>query len=245
MKALHFLFSAAALLATAGVAFGEGGTVSGTVTFAGTPPAQKPFPVPSAFKVCGSDGSMDRLIIGKNNGVANSVIYIVGLKKTPSSSATAASFVADQMGCRYHPHVLVVREGDEFTALNSDSMFHNVHGYLDANHTTVFNLAQPNKGMKIVQRVKQPGMYQLRCDVHPWMNAYVYVAGNGYATVTGEDGKFTLSDVPPGIYKLVMWHEGWNTKLSSGRPEFSDAVQQTQDITVTAAQATTVNFTLR
>jgi hypothetical protein len=99
--------------------------------------------------------------------------------------------------------------------------------------------------MKSVERVKQPGMYQLRCDVHPWMNAYVFVAGDGYATVTGENGTYTLSDVPPGNYKLILWHEGWNTKVKGGRPEFSDAIQQTQEITVTAGQATTANFSLK
>ena len=139
----------------------------------------------------------------------------------------------------------VVADGDAFTVQNSDATFHNVHGYFDADHSTTFNLAQPTKGLKMVQHVKKPGMYFLRCDIHPWMNAYVFVAGDGYATVSDADGKFTLSNVPPGTYKLVMWHEGWTSKVAENRPTFSEAVQQSQQITVVADKPTTADFTLK
>ncbi len=243
MNRIHLLTTAALLFGVAGTAFAQNGAVSGRVTFAGTPPAQKPFTVPAAFTGCGKEVSLDRLILGKDKGVANSVVYIVGLKH--KAAAAPATFVADQTGCRYAPHVLVVGDGDAFTALNSDSTFHNVHGYLDATHATVFNVAEPDKGMKMVERVKRPGMYQLRCDVHPWMNGYVFVSGNGYAVLTDADGHFTLPDVPPGTYKLAMWHEGWKMKVVGGRPEFSDAVVQTQEITVTAGQTTPASFALK
>lgn len=246
MKSFPRLLFVIGLLLPAGIAYGEGGTLTGKVTFVGTPPAQKPFPVPGTFSnTCGREVSLDRLIVGKGNGVANSLIYIVGLKRPVNASATHATFVADQKGCHYVPHVLVVAVGDSFTATNSDETFHNVHGYMDANHATAFNVAQPGKDMKATQRVKQPGVYQLRCDVHPWMNAYVFVSGNGFAAVTGEDGSYTLSDVPPGTYKLTMWHEGWNTKIEGGRPVFSDAIQQTQEIVVTLGKTTTTNFSLK
>ena len=245
MRPLRLLLITGVLLVPARAALADGGTVTGHVTFTGTPPVQKPYAVPTAFAGCGTQVSMDRLVIGKNNGVANSVIYIEGLKKASAASATHDTVVADQKGCRYFPHVMAVTEGDAFTALNSDSTFHNVHIYFDANHSTVMNFAEPNKGTKMVEHVKRPGMYQLRCDVHPWMNAYVYVAGDGFATVTGADGSYKLAGVAPGTYKLVMWHEGWTTKVAGGRPEFSEAVQQTQEITVTAGQTTTANFSLK
>ena len=218
--------------------------MTGTVTFAGPPPAAKSIPVPTAFVGCGKAASLDRLLIGKAGGVANAVLYIQGPKKA-GTPPPASSFVANQGSCRYAPHVLVVDQGDAFTVANSDSMFHNVHGYFDATHASVFNIAEPDKGMKTVQHVKQPGMYMLRCDVHPWMNAYVYVSGNGYATATDAAGKYTLTDVPPGTYKLVMWHEGWKYKMTGPIPQFAEAVQQTQEITVVAGKATAANFTLK
>jgi len=81
MRPLRLLLITGVLLVPARAALADGGTVTGHVTFTGTPPAQKPYAVPTAFAGCGTQVSMDRLVIGKNNGVANSVIYIEGLKK--------------------------------------------------------------------------------------------------------------------------------------------------------------------
>jgi plastocyanin len=244
MKLSHVLSASLGICVTlSGTALGQNGSVTGTVKFAGASPPQNPYAVSSAYLGCGKSQPLDRLVLGKDNGVANSVVYIEGLKKTGPASTTP--FVLDQKGCHYSPHVLVVPDGDAFTVANGDSMFHNVHGYFDATHATAFNLAEPTKGMKIVQRVKKPGMYLLRCDVHPWMNAYVFVAGNGYAAATSADGKYTLSNVPPGTYKLVLWHEGWKSKDEGGRPDFSEAVQQSQQITVVAAKSTTADFNLK
>jgi len=244
MKFVALSSSVASLLFFSAIAFGQNGTVAGTVKFAGAPPTQKPFAVPASFAVCGKEKTLDRLVVGKDGGVANAVIYIEGLKKK-SPAAAPPTIVANQKDCHYEPHVLVVADGDAFTVLNSDATFHNVHGYFDADHSTAFNLAQPNKGLKTVQHVKKPGMYLLRCDIHPWMNAYVFVAGDGYATVSDADGKFTLSNVPAGTYKLVMWHEGATSKVAEGRAVFADATQQTQQITVAADKPVTADFTLK
>lgn len=241
LKHLPFLF---VFVIAAGIAYGQDGTITGTVKFEGTPPDIKPYVVPSSFTGCGKEKSMDRLVIGSDSGVSNAVIYIEGLKKK-AGRGSPAKYVIDQKDCQYSPHVLVVGEGNAFTVENSDQMFHNVHGYVEATNATAFNIAEPIKGMKTVQRVRTPGMYLLRCDVHPWMNAYVYVAGNAYATTTDSDGAFTLSGVPPGKYKLVMWHEGWETQLVSGNPVFSKPVEQTQEVTVSAGGSATVNFTLK
>ncbi len=240
-KLFSFIF---VFVVAAGIAYGQDGTITGTVKFSGTPPTMKPFPVPSSFTGCGKEKSLDRLIVGKGGGVANAVVYIEGLKKK-AGKTSPGEYVIDQKNCEYHPHVLVVAQGNAFTVENTDMMFHNVHGYVEATHATAFNIAEPIKGMKAIQRVRKPGMYLLECDVHPWMNGYVYVAGNGYATETNSDGAFTLSNVPPGKYKLVMWHEGWNTKIVGGRPDYSKPVEQTQEITVAAGKATTADFTLK
>jgi len=204
----------------------------------------KPYKVTFNNNVCGSSASLDRLIVDKKGGVEYAVVYIEGLK-SKAERVSPAKYEIVQKGCSYQPHVLVVDHGEAFTVANDDPIFHNVHGYFASNNETAFNIAEPIKGMKAVQRVRRPGMYLMRCDVHPWMNAYVYVAGNGYATATDASGSYTLKDVPPGKYKLVMWHEGWDTKDIGGRPEFSKPVTETQEVTVTAGKAATVNFTLK
>ncbi len=227
-----------------GLAYGQDGTIAGTVKFSGTPPTMKPYKVTYNENVCGGDKSLDRLIVGPDSGVRYAVVYLEGIKGK-KESPSPSKYVIDQKSCQYEPHVLIVDHGDRFTVENSDPLFHNVHVYFADNHSTAFNIAEPVKGMKVVQKVKKPGMYQLECDVHPWMNCYVYVAGDGYATTTEASGKYTISNVPPGKYKLVMWHEGWDTKIVTGKPEFSKPIEDTQEVTVEAGKTTTADFTLK
>ncbi len=244
MKASLILTAALLFVLGGGLAYAQEGTITGTVRFSGAPPSMTPYKVTYNENVCGGDKSLDRLIVGPDSGVQYAVVYLEGVK-SKKGNESASKYTIDQKGCEYEPHVLVVDRGDKFTVENSDPLFHNVHVYFADNHSSAFNIAEPVKGMKVVQRVKKPGMYELECDVHPWMNCYVYVAGDGYAVTTDASGKFTIPDVPPGKYKIVMWHEGWDTKVVSGKPEFSKPVEDTQDVTVEAGKTATVDFTLK
>ena len=244
MKTVRTIAAMFALVLSAGLVYGQSGTVTGTVKFDGTAPVMKPYKVTYNNDVCGNEATLDRLVVGKDGGVEYAVVYIEGLKGKPEH-VSPSKYVVDQKDCSYQPHVLVVEHGEEFTVANTDPLFHNVHGYFASNNETAFNIAEPVKGMKAVQKVRKPGMYLMRCDVHPWMNAYVYVAGDGYAASTDKDGEFTLTDVPAGKYKLVMWHEGWGTEVISGKPEVSKPIEETQEITVTAGKTTAADFTLK
>ncbi len=244
MKTIKAVTALLAFALSSGLVYGQTGAVQGTVKFSGTVPAMTPYKVTYNNNVCGSEASLDRLVVSKDGGVEYAVVYIEGLKSKPEHVA-ASKYVIDQKDCSYNPHVLVVDHGESFTVANNDPLFHNVHGYFASNGETAFNIAEPVKGMKFVQRVRKPGMYLMRCDVHPWMNAYVYVAGDGYADATNKEGEFTLKDVPAGKYKLVMWHEGWDTKDVGGKPEFSKSIEETQEITVVAGKTTTADFTIK
>lgn len=244
MKTIRAVTLILALVASAGMVYGQTGTVQGTVKFAGAVPKMKPYKVTYNNNVCGNEASLDRLIVGKSGGVEYAVVYIEGLKSKPEN-VSPSKYEVVQKDCSYHPHVLVVDHGEAFTVANDDPLFHNVHGYFASNNETAFNIAEPVKGMKVVQHVRKPGMYLMRCDVHPWMNAYIYVADNGYASATNKAGEFSLPDVPPGKYKLVMWHEGWGTKDIHGKPEFSKPIEETQEITVVAGKTTKADFTLK
>ncbi len=244
MKSDKIIASVFALFLSFGLAFGQTGTISGTVKFSGPVPTIKPYKVTYNNNVCGNEASLERLIVSKDGGVEYAVIYIEGAK-AKAEKVSPSKYVVDQKHCSYHPHVLVVDHGNAFTVANSDPLFHNVHGYFASNNETAFNIAEPVQGMKVVQHVRKPGMYMMRCDVHPWMNCYVYVSGGGFAATTNAAGDYTLEGVPAGKYKIVMWHEGWGVKEESGKPEFSKPVEETQEVTVTAGKSTTVNFTLK
>jgi hypothetical protein len=55
-------------------------------------------------------------------------------------------------------------------------------------------------------------MIPVKCNVHPWMRAYIGVVSHPFFAVTGEDGTFTIKGLPPGTYTLEAWHEKYGTK---------------------------------
>ena len=107
---------------------------------------------------------------------------------------------ARQHKCRFEPDVQVIRAGP-LDVVNSDPVLHNTHGYYGKR--TAFNLALPNKGQRIPAELTRPGTVRVDCDAHGWMEGWIYVVDNPYYAITGADGKFTITDVPPGTYKLV------------------------------------------
>ena len=102
--------------------------------------------------------------------------------------------------CRFEPEVQVVRAG-RVDVVNGDPVLHNTHGHYGKR--TAFNLALPNEGQRIPVELPRPGTVFIDCDAHGWMEGWIYVVDNPYYAITGADGKFTISDVPPGDYKLV------------------------------------------
>ena len=85
--------------------------------------------------------------------------------------------------------------------MNKDPVLHNTHGYYGKR--TAFNTALPNQGQAIAADLPRAGTVRVDCDAHGWMEGWIYVVDNPYYAVTGADGKFTISDVPPGEYNLV------------------------------------------
>jgi plastocyanin len=185
------------------------GDITGTVTYSGKVPALKPIAM-DADPVCASKHGgkpvpNEMLTLGPGNTMANIMVRVKGPVKG-SFPAPAAPAVIDQKGCQYHPHVLGLRVGQTLQLRNSDGLLHNVHALPKVN--TPFNMAMPgNRKTADTKFGKEEGMFQVKCDVHPWMSAYVGVFSNPFFAVTGPDGKFKISGLPPGTYEVEAWHE--------------------------------------
>ncbi len=109
--------------------------------------------------------------------------------------------------CRFEPHVQALPVGT-IVVVNSDPVMHNTHGFAGKEKTaTLFNVALPVKGQRIEKPLTKPGIVRVECDTHGWMLAWIYAADNPYYAVTKKDGTFSLADVPPGSYTLVVWQE--------------------------------------
>ena len=195
----------AVLLATPALA----GDIRGTVKFSGAAPTAEPIPTSKDQTACGQSVA-DESIVVSNGKLKNVVIAVQGAPR-PARAAEPVRVTVDQSKCHYVPHVQAAAVGAPIDFLNSDPVLHNIHSYLGT--STVFNLAMPFKGQKIVKTLAKPGLVNVKCDVHSWMHAYIVVTDTPFA-VTGEDGTFAFRGVPPGTYTLTAWHEKLGEKTA-------------------------------
>ena len=113
----------------------------------------------------------------------------------------------DQNGCVFIPRVVVVPAGGTVDFLNSDRLLHNIHATPKLNVS--FNRTQP-KSRTIPVTFAKPEIVKINCDLHSWMVGWV-VVGDPYYAITGADGQFSFDNLPPGKYKLNVWHERLGT----------------------------------
>jgi hypothetical protein len=234
----------------------DGGTISGTVKWSGPAPRSAEFPITKDTQVCDPDSKknadLERLIVGPEGGVANTVVYLKNIAAGKAMQLPEQRRHLDQKKCRYIPHILLVPQGGTLDMMSSDATLHTVH--MDGAAT--FNLPFPFPSRVTTRTVQTAGLVHLRCNGgHVWMNAEMFVAPHPYYAVTDESGRFQFTDVPPGTYQIVAWHEGWSlagkeqsydvlTQHSVQRPVFTSAKTWEKSVTVNAHQPTTVEFVL-
>jgi hypothetical protein len=188
------------------------GVVTGSVKLSGTPP-EMPMTKRQADPFCAKTPMKEEeVIVGAGGGLKNVVVRVT--KGASGSYATPTTpLTLDQSACMYRPRVQAGMVGQPMLIRNSDQTLHNVHGYKGP--STLFNQAEI-PGMPPISK-KLPDTEQVlkfKCDVHPWMTGYVAVASNPYFAVTGDDGTFRITGLPPGSYTLEAWHERFGTKTA-------------------------------
>ena len=183
------------LAATAGAQ--GGGTIEADVKYNGAPVVEK-LKVNKDTEKCGTEVTIDKVVVGGNKGLANAVVSVPGAK-----GATKAKAVLDQHGCKFVPHVVVMQPG-EIEIKNSDDILHNLHTYSTAN--PAINKAQPKFKKTMTEKLEKPEFVKVTCDVHSWMLGWVAVVP-GPAGVTNADGVVKIENVPAGKQKVEVWHE--------------------------------------
>lgn len=226
----------------------NGGTIRGSVRFSGDPSIVKSLAINRDVQTCGTKKTLPFLALGKNQGVQNAIISLEGITAGKPWKRDPV-VVLDQQKCEYVPHVLIVPLGSQLEILNSDTLMHNVHTYeLTGELKTLFNIAQPIQGLRTKLTMDKPGYLAATCDAgHPWMSAFIRVAEHPYVAMTDQDGHFVLDNVPPGSYKLTMWHEpvtvAGDMKMENMQQHYLEKpIVITRDATVAAGGSTTVTF---
>ena len=226
------------------VAVPDGGVVSGVVKFSGTPPKLEPIAVNKNRDVCGDKKPSEALVVGASGGVKGTVIRIEGVTRGKKSKGDV---VIDNHNCLFVSHVSAAMTGDRVRVRNSDPVLHNTHGFLGK--PTVFNLALPNRGqmIDITKRLAKPGPVHVLCDAHPHMFGWLVVHDSPYVAVTDETGAFRIEGVPPGTWKVTMWHEGFRPKGvdKDGRPVYDEPRAATKEITLAPKGIASVEFELK
>ncbi len=226
------------------VAVKDGGTLSGVVKFAGTPPRLEPLAVNKNRDVCGERKPSEALVVSPEGGVRGSVVMIEGVAR---GKKAGGDVVVDNHRCLFVSHVTALTPGERVRIKNSDPVLHNTHGFLGK--PTVFNLALPNKDqmIDITRRLTRPGVVHVLCDAHPHMFAWMVVHDSPYVAVTDDRGAFRIDGIPPGSYKVTMWHEGFRAKGvdKDGRPKYDEPRTVTKEVTIAPKASATLDFELK
>lgn len=230
------------------------GTIKGTVKWSGPLPRIPTFAINKDPEICDPESKktrdLERLIVGPQGGVANSVVFLRNISSGKAMDIPEPRRFMDQKHCRYEPHILLVPENGPIQIKSSDATLHTVH--MDGAAT--YNLPFPFTNKVVSRTMPTAGLANVRCNGgHAWMNAEILVVSHPYYTVTDGSGEFELTDVPPGEYEIVAWHEGWKvlrqeasfdvlTERRIQRPVFSDPKTWEKRVTVEKNEASVVNF---
>jgi hypothetical protein len=232
MQVKHAAITGLAMLVVSAVTVAgpSGGTVTGKVTYEGTPAKMKPIDMskePSCAKMYTTPPVAETVVAGAGNSLENVVVFIsAGAPDDPAPSA-AATFT--QKGCRYIPHLLAFQVNQELKITNEDQTSHNIHPLPKLNRE--WNKSQPPGTPAISEKYDKAEFIPVKCNVHPWMHGTFAVLKNSHYAVTADGGSFSLANLPPGKYTITAWHESYG--------------DQSQDVTISGTEAKTVNFVFK
>jgi hypothetical protein len=232
MQVKHAVITGLAILVLSAVAVAgpSGGTVTGKVTYEGTPAKMKPIDMskePSCAKMYTTPPVAETVVAGGGNSLENVVVFISAGAPDDPAPSTAATFT--QKGCRYIPHLLAFQVNQELKITNEDQTSHNIHPLPKLNRE--WNKSQPPGTPAISEKYDKAEFIPVKCNVHPWMHGTFAVLKNSHYAVTGDGGSFSLANLPPGKYTITAWHESYG--------------DQSQDVTISGSESKTVNFVFK
>lgn len=222
------------LTALVSLQWATAGEITGTITLKGTPPKEKEItPLkddPNCGKLHTEMPTTHFYVVGANGGLADVVVSLQGVTGA-STGASAKAVEMDQKGCEYTPQIFAVQTEQKIQVKNSDPVLHNIHDLPTVAGNKEQNVAQMPGSAELTFSFPKPEMFlKFKCDVHPWMFAWVSVFDHPYFDVSGKDGTFKIANVKPGKYTIQAAHRKAGTA--------------TQEIEVKDGAPTKVDFTL-
>ncbi|MBI2686143.1 MAG: carboxypeptidase regulatory-like domain-containing protein [Acidobacteria bacterium] len=188
--------------------------ITGKVAFTGDKPAAKTISMDAVPACAGQHKGpvpAEDTVVNPNKTLKNVFVYVKSGLPARQWAAPKTPVPLDQKGCIYSPRVIGLMVGQDLEISNNDPSMHNIHPLPKNNKE--WNTSQAPKGEKMVRQFdKEEVMIRFKCNVHPWMVAWVGVLSHPFHAVTGDDGTFSLKGLPPGEYTLEAWHEKLGTQ---------------------------------
>ena len=221
-------------------AVSDGAIIKGKVLFKGDPPPPRIFNVEKNVDICGETRQLKEVAV-KDGKLADTFVYLEDVKSGKPFPGGGNEFTGTDIvarGCAFHPFEMssftgVIGRNKSMTFKNKDPIGHNPHTYEIAGRVrlTVLNRVLEGNGefKSVVKlRKKKSRILKLECDQHNFMHNFFYTIENPYYSITREKGAFLLDQIPPGNYKLVVWHPTLGTKK--------------QTVTIKAKESKTMTF---
>jgi carboxypeptidase family protein len=239
----------------------DGGTLVGKVILKGGKPVPRGFNL-VAFPdpvYCGriSNGHGFRLLkeftVAEDHGVKDVVVMLTGVEKGKPFKFQSPEIEARD--CRFLPFVNIVRDDNKVSVVNMDPVMHDIQAYetSELGPRVLFNVPLPMNphhpksagtdaeyhhhipGQPKVQEIhmtKGRRIFVMQCGFHAYMETWGLAVDNPYYALTDSSGQFTINDIPPGTYKLVVWHPQERTQIE-------------QEVTIPTKGTVTANFTIQ
>lgn len=213
------------------------GSVSGKVKYAGAKPKLANIHM-DQDQVCVSKHSSVVKVedgqVNDNGTLPNVFVYVKdGADKYTFATPTSA-VTLDQNGCMYKPHVLGLQVNQTLHVISSDATTHNIHPQPKDNRE--WNESQAPGAAPLDKKfARAEVMIPVKCNQHPWMKAYVGVTKNPFFAVTGSDGSYTITGLPPGDYTIGAWSAIGGAQGQS----------QEQKVTVGSKESKTLDFNFK
>ncbi|MFQ5437853.1 MAG: carboxypeptidase-like regulatory domain-containing protein [Paracoccaceae bacterium] len=218
----------------------DGGTLTGKILWEGAVPADavEQIAITKNNDVCGNGNREVVWVDVKDGALRGSFVFIDKIEAGKAwSQPEGGEYLVLQKGCRFRPWAQVVRQGPIIIRNGDQGVLHNINAreLIGVKKGRIvkkglFNFGQPEVGdIKDKIKPRRSPYIAINCEAHNFMFGFMMAPAHPYATVVGEDGSYSIGDVPPGDYKLVAWHPRYGL--------------QEAKITVAASGTVETNFT--